>query len=167
MPALAHGAMVRMIEIWRRVTATRYTRALEAEVARLRAENRALLNSILGIAGVPPITVETARVEGITAVAVGAADSDDTTKRDPSSLRLLGMKTNGERAGETPALRKAKAGVGGTPALQTRVPVASPMRRRSWQQINRALEFASARKKERPGTEPGAEDFRSAARSGL
>jgi len=43
--------------IWRRVTATRYTRALEVEVARLRAENRALLNSILGIAGVPPITV--------------------------------------------------------------------------------------------------------------
>src|SRR6202451_259789 len=43
--------------LWRRITATRYTRALEAEVARLRAENRALLNSILGIAGVPPITV--------------------------------------------------------------------------------------------------------------
>ena len=158
MPSLAHGAMVRMMDIWRRVTATRYTRALEAEVARLRAENRALLNSILGIAGVPPITVETARAEGITAVAVGAADSDDTTKRAPSSLRLLGMTTNGERAGETPA-------------LQTRVPVAAPMRRRSWQQINRALEFASARKKEKPGSqpqnEPGNEKLKSAGCSGL
>src|SRR5271168_3927510 len=43
--------------IWSRLAATNYTRALEREVARLRAENRALLNSILGIAGVPPITV--------------------------------------------------------------------------------------------------------------
>ena len=62
--------------IWQRITTTRYTRALEAEIARqhaensrqrdeanslraelarLRAENRALLNSILGIAGIPPI----------------------------------------------------------------------------------------------------------------
>ena len=52
---------------WRRITTARRTLALEAaarmecelkeEIARLRAENRALLNSILGIAGVPPITV--------------------------------------------------------------------------------------------------------------
>jgi hypothetical protein len=34
-----------------------YTSALERDVARPRAENRALLNSILGIAGVPPIVV--------------------------------------------------------------------------------------------------------------
>jgi len=34
---------------------TRYTRALEEEVARLRAENRALTNSLLGTAGIPPI----------------------------------------------------------------------------------------------------------------
>ncbi len=41
---------------------SRYVRELEAEVAReraeierLRAENRALLNSVLGTAGVPPI----------------------------------------------------------------------------------------------------------------
>src|SRR2546428_12993297 len=41
---------------------SRYVRALEAQVAReraeierLRAENRALLNSLLGTAGVPPI----------------------------------------------------------------------------------------------------------------
>ena len=71
-------------KIWRRLTRTRYARTLEAElaleravnarldaaiaeqgigiakqdaeIARLRAENRALLNSILGIAGVPPVT---------------------------------------------------------------------------------------------------------------
>ena len=74
-------------EIWRRITkiygersrTTRHSRALESEVtrqraendhqraaiasqqneiARLRAENRALLNSILGIAGIPPIMPE-------------------------------------------------------------------------------------------------------------
>jgi len=33
----------------------RYVVSLEDEVARLRAENRALLNSLLGTAGVPPI----------------------------------------------------------------------------------------------------------------
>ena len=47
--------MISLRTLWQRITTTRYTRALEAEVARLRAENRALLNSILGIAGVPPL----------------------------------------------------------------------------------------------------------------
>jgi hypothetical protein len=37
---------------------SRYMRELESEVARLRAENRALLNSLLGTAGVPPLRVE-------------------------------------------------------------------------------------------------------------
>jgi hypothetical protein len=47
---------------WQALTTTRYTRRLEAEVdleraeiERLRQENRALLNSLLGTAGVPPI----------------------------------------------------------------------------------------------------------------
>jgi len=56
--------------LWRRLTTTRRARTLEAElvreraanagqgteITRLRAENRALLNSILGIAGVPPVS---------------------------------------------------------------------------------------------------------------
>ena len=51
-----------MFREWvQRFVSSKYTQALEAEVARLRAENRALLNSILGIAGVPPIVV--ARVD--------------------------------------------------------------------------------------------------------
>jgi hypothetical protein len=66
-----------LAEMWRRLTTTRRARTLEAELAReraanaeqgtevarqeaeiirLRAENRALLNSILGIAGVPPVS---------------------------------------------------------------------------------------------------------------
>jgi hypothetical protein len=65
-----------LAEIWRRLTTTRRARTLEADLAReraanaeqgievarqgaeiirLRAENRALLNSILGIAGIPPL----------------------------------------------------------------------------------------------------------------
>jgi hypothetical protein len=34
---------------------TRYVGLLEEEVARLRGENRALLNSLLGTAGFPPV----------------------------------------------------------------------------------------------------------------
>jgi hypothetical protein len=34
---------------------TKYVGLLEAEVARLRAENRALTNSLLGTAGFPPL----------------------------------------------------------------------------------------------------------------
>ncbi|MFZ0821039.1 MAG: hypothetical protein WAM91_13285 [Candidatus Acidiferrales bacterium] len=34
-----------------------YLRRLEDDVARLRAENRALLNSLLGTAGIPPLEI--------------------------------------------------------------------------------------------------------------
>jgi len=37
---------------------SRYVLMLEEEVARLRAENRALVNSLLGTAGFPPISPE-------------------------------------------------------------------------------------------------------------
>jgi hypothetical protein len=37
---------------------SRYVRLLEEEVARLRAENRALVNSLLGTAGFPPLWLE-------------------------------------------------------------------------------------------------------------
>lgn len=37
---------------------SRYVRLLEEEVARLRGENRALVNSLLGTAGFPPISLE-------------------------------------------------------------------------------------------------------------
>ena len=37
---------------------SRYVRMLEEEVARLRAENHALVNSLLGTAGFPPISLD-------------------------------------------------------------------------------------------------------------
>ena len=47
--------MLMLYKLWRIFTTTRYTRLLEEEVARLRAENRAMMNSLLGTAGVAPV----------------------------------------------------------------------------------------------------------------
>jgi hypothetical protein len=44
-----------MFEILKRAFRTRYVGMLEGEVARLRMENRALMNSLLGTAGFPPV----------------------------------------------------------------------------------------------------------------
>jgi len=44
-----------------------YVHALEEEAARLRAENRALLNSLLGTAGIPPLDPQTRPVGPMTA----------------------------------------------------------------------------------------------------
>jgi hypothetical protein len=44
-----------MIDWLRGLMQTRYIGLLEADVARLRAENRALTNSLLGTAGFPPV----------------------------------------------------------------------------------------------------------------
>jgi hypothetical protein len=44
-----------MFLFFERFLRSRYVDALEAEVCRLRAENRALTNSLLGTAGFPPI----------------------------------------------------------------------------------------------------------------
>src|SRR5690349_13296317 len=44
-----------MIEFLKNMLRPRYVRLLEEEVSRLRAENRALMNSLLGTAGFPPV----------------------------------------------------------------------------------------------------------------
>jgi hypothetical protein len=113
--------------IWRRITATRYTRALEADVARLRAENRALLNSILGIAGVPPITVLS------DSVSIGALSAK-------AELRDAVV------AGATQA-RLPSAQVSAANGKTRGANLVTPMRKRSWHQIYRMLEIDSARKK--------------------
>jgi len=40
---------------WKKVWKSSYVRMLEEENARLRAENRAFLNSLLGTVGFPPV----------------------------------------------------------------------------------------------------------------
>jgi hypothetical protein len=44
-----------MLSFLERLLRSRYVRLLEEEVLRLRAENRALTNSLLGTAGFPPV----------------------------------------------------------------------------------------------------------------
>jgi hypothetical protein len=44
-----------MIEFLKNALQSKYVRLLEEEVSRLRAENRALMNSLLGTAGFPPV----------------------------------------------------------------------------------------------------------------
>ena len=44
-----------MIEKLKQLWRSNYVRLLEVEVARLRAENRALMNLLLGTAGFPPV----------------------------------------------------------------------------------------------------------------
>ncbi|MHB8541773.1 MAG: hypothetical protein ACYDCD_12665 [Candidatus Acidiferrales bacterium] len=72
---------------------SRYTRALEDEVARLRAENHALVNSILGVAGIPPIRLVSAgavagrgavRSGGVTPAGAGAARPKTGPTRMPN-----------------------------------------------------------------------------------
>jgi hypothetical protein len=149
-------------QIWRRLTTTRYARTLEAElgvertvvalqdaeinrqaaeIARLRDENRAMLNSILGIAGVPPLPVTEPDLVGMLPFSgtgtLACALLDDTQHdRAPSPV---------------PARPPSTAHATNQPRHMPHV--AAPMRRRSWPQINRLLEFESAQK-EKPATEP-------------
>ena len=48
-------ALTTMLEKLRQLWRSNYVRLLEEEVSRLRAENRALMNSLLGTAGFPPV----------------------------------------------------------------------------------------------------------------
>jgi len=120
-------------DIWRRVAFGRYARMLEGEAARLhseidrlRAENRALLNSILGIAGVPPIPTDipTNCAEPLRNTHPAPVPGSEAPPSGP------GASLRGPR-GQLPS---------------GRVHAAGPLRRRSWQQINRMLEFESAKK---------------------
>jgi len=47
---------------------SRYVRMMEEELARLRAENRALVNSLLGTAGFPPISLDEEIRRGLVAM---------------------------------------------------------------------------------------------------
>lgn len=140
-------------EIWRRATTSRYTRALEAgverrdlelareraEILRLRAENRALLNSILGIAGIPPVIA--GEEEWAAAVHEPFLVSSANAPRQPGAAP----------AASSVNTAAPNQGVAREVSRKQRAPgahLAAPLRKRSWQQINRALEFASAQKKQ-------------------
>jgi hypothetical protein len=131
-------------EIWGRLVATNYTRALEREVARLRAENRALLNSILGIAGVPPIVVPADDPSAPLAVHLVAEKTAPDRGAVPESESGSGKQTTVQGASAS----SVKQFGGRGSAERSLKNVAAPMRRRSWHQIYRMLEIDAARKKE-------------------
>ena len=165
-PALPRTSMT-IREIWRRITATRYTRALESQLARerahndrLRAENRALLNSILGIAGVPPLPAsadDLASVQNQTDWLPPAADSQNLEASETAAPRrgaFGAASSSANRSGGNSPGGGFRAAPPRTPvhpsspaaAAGRRQQLATPMRRRSWPQINRMLEFESAKK---------------------
>ncbi len=109
-----------MILIWKKLAArlqirTRYTRALEEDVARLRAENRALVNSILGVAGIPPMRAAVMHAPPRSSLTFVSAGTESASPQAESPIKDLA------------------------------VAPAAPLRRRSWQQIGRALEIEDAR----------------------
>lgn len=140
-------------EIWRRMTTSRYTRALEAgverrnlelareraEIRRLRAENRALLNSILGIAGIPPV-IAGEEEWAAAAQAPYLVPSPNAAKEPPAAQAAGSLEAAVKKQGSARELAGKRRALGAH--------LAAPLRRRSWQQINRALEFASAQKKQ-------------------
>jgi hypothetical protein len=121
-------------EFWIRITSTRYTRALEAEVLLLRAENRALLNSILGIAGVPPVPA----LAGEPPIANTWSEAERVAVSEAAKNKI---KPGTRRCGNPGPAANMAAGNGAGLKL------AAPLRRRSWQQINRMLEIESGLKK--------------------
>ena len=155
-------------EIWRRITKSRYARALEGEVSRqraeidrLRAENRALLNSILGIAGIPPIPAampaESFVAHASQSMPEGAhMQSPPRPDKPESSAPSSGAPTDARFESQPQAPGRAALGAHGrfprgpfpsSPSPRRSSQAALPLRRRSWQQINRMLELESAKKK--------------------
>jgi hypothetical protein len=138
-------------KFFKRLTTTRETHSLEAELAqqraeidRLRSENRALLNSILGIAGIPPLSLPL-----FTALSPAAGHSGSPT---PSSGGDESLSTPTSSSPQTAAPSDSSSRQSGTrndshlsPSSPT-ARLAAPIRRRSWHQINRMLEIESARK---------------------
>lgn len=115
----------RFFTTWRSRELEAALAARETELARLRAENRALLNSILGIAGIPPVLVDAppATLYAGAAVAPGGARAEAAHAAPIAPVAQIAPRANA------------------APRL------AAPLRRRSWQQIHRRLEIEAARKK--------------------
>jgi hypothetical protein len=156
---------MKLVEIFRGCVPTRTKSALKAEIAhqraeidRLRAENRALLNSILGIAGIPPISVglpgrrlvepgSSATFFTAPSPAAGHSGSPTLSSGGDESLSTPTSSSPHAAAPSDPSSRQS--GTRNDSHLSPSSPsarLAAPIRRRSWHQINRMLEIESARK---------------------
>lgn len=154
-------------EIWRRLPTSRRTReheaaakrecalkedfarraqALESQILLLRAENRALLNSVLGIAGIPPIMVTDP------AVLPSAPGTPREVKAHFAQYANGGSRNAGVPPATPPEASADKtsrqdAGATKTAHAHNDGRIVAPMRRRSWHQIYRMLEWESSRRK--------------------
>jgi hypothetical protein len=141
----------------------------DAEIARLRAENRALLNSILGIAGIPPLPATEADLAAVQSSPYGGTgpagrrDGENDAcapllSQNPSDLgprtESHAMNARGQaEACPTEDSPPTRARNHSGPHANATPHVAAPTRRRSWPQIHRLLEFESAQK-EKPAADP-------------
>ena len=137
-----------------------YTRALEEEVARLRAENRALINSILGVAGIPPMRA--AAVARASARANLCSSGPVAAPSAATDLRLSAVSASdlwdsGSASRQSRRIRGTGRELHHSAPPCADVPLRS-IRRRSWQQIGRALEIEDARQAQRE-RETNAETF--------
>ena len=126
---------------------TRCTRTLEEEIARLRAENRALVNSILGVAGLPPMRAAAPRSSNDETFVGATLGSPGRGKPRPRENRIAGRDDGSDAVGA--ALRRPPFVRRTSPNEQCgpegRLYEHKSVRRRSWQQIGRALEIEDAR----------------------
>ncbi|MHB8413357.1 MAG: hypothetical protein ACYDDI_15625 [Candidatus Acidiferrales bacterium] len=129
---------------------SRYTRALEDEVARLRAENHALVNSILGVAGIPPMRAASAVAHtsaGLSQVAGAQSASGGATLGSPGrgKPRPYQCDIGNLRRKLEETSRQLDATRSAGRELQTAGEMIAPLRKRSWQQIGRVREIEDAR----------------------
>jgi hypothetical protein len=126
---------------------SRYTRSLEEDIARLRNENRALINSILGISGLPPLRLdaEIARDNHRAEIEIKSRRSSAPTVSRGTAV--IGRDHPGKSIGPAPLQFDANPEQHpSSPAPGQGIMLsANPHRRRSWQQINRILEMEEAR----------------------
>jgi len=126
---------------------SRYVRALEDEVSRLRNENRALINSVLSIAGLAPLRLEAevARENRLAEIEVKSRRNGTT-----APVKIMGVvgrgRTGDPAAHDTGSVEQGSGKIAPSPPTgQGIVLPANPLRRRSWQQINRILEIEETR----------------------
>ncbi|MHB8484258.1 MAG: hypothetical protein ACYDCM_00805 [Candidatus Acidiferrales bacterium] len=133
---------------------TRYTRALEDEVARLRAENRALVNSILGVAGIPPMRMVAAAralradpASHVRSLGVCVTDMRDLGRNTGKASRQPDTSRPAGRELQQPDTKHAAGSFESQDKreLQVAGEIAVPLRKRSWQQIERVREIEDAR----------------------
>jgi hypothetical protein len=130
------------------------------EIARLRAENRALLNSILGIAGIPPVLVEPPLPSSVSLPtkchSESAAADDESRSTPPHPSSTVAEKSspgtqsprNDIPPNPSPESSSLRSSLPSSPSPPSpRRQLAAPLRRRSWHQIMRTLEFESGKKK--------------------